>query len=74
MAQLKIHPLPLLKLTSDKQRLMYLSNIMEPSVMYASIFYIEGAKQKILVDAGGSSDAILKRGLPVNTSPIRQKF
>jgi N-acyl homoserine lactone hydrolase len=64
MAQLKIHELPLLKLDSGHKRLMYLSSIVEPSSMYASIFYIEGATKKILVDAGGSAEAMQKRNLP----------
>jgi N-acyl homoserine lactone hydrolase len=65
MAKLKVYQFPLLKLTSDHKRLMYLSTILEPNVMYASIFYIEGAKQKILVDSGGSAEALISRGLPV---------
>jgi N-acyl homoserine lactone hydrolase len=65
VAKLKVYQLPLLKLTSDHQRLMYLSNIVEPNIIFASIFYIEGAKQKILVDAGGSAEALKRRGLPV---------
>jgi N-acyl homoserine lactone hydrolase len=65
VANLKVYQLPLLKLTSDHKRLMYLSSIVEPDNLYASIFYIEGAKQKILVDAGGSAEALKRRGLPV---------
>lgn len=44
---------------------MYLSGIVEPAAFYASIFYIEGARQKILVDAGGSAETLSSRGLPV---------
>jgi N-acyl homoserine lactone hydrolase len=64
MSQYKIYSLPILRLTDSHRRLMYLSGIVEPGAFYASIFYIEGAGQKILVDAGGSMEALLKRGLP----------
>lgn len=64
MSKFKIYSLPIMKLTDSHRRLMYLSGIEEPAEFYASIFYIEGARQKILVDAGGSTEAILKRGLP----------
>jgi N-acyl homoserine lactone hydrolase len=53
-----------MRLTDSHRRLMYLSSIVEPAAFYASIFYIEGAGQKIVVDAGGSAEALLKRGLP----------
>jgi N-acyl homoserine lactone hydrolase len=65
MPKLKIYSLPIMKLTDSHRRLMYLSSIEEPAEFYASIFYIEGARQKILVDAGGSAEALASRGLPV---------
>jgi N-acyl homoserine lactone hydrolase len=64
MAQLKVHPMPLIRLCNYRRQ-MYLSNIEEPDSVYASIFYIEGTKQKILVDAGASAEALSKHGLPV---------
>jgi N-acyl homoserine lactone hydrolase len=64
MPEFKIYSLPIMKLTDSHRRLMYLSGIVEPDAFYAFIFYIEGPRQKILVDAGGSVEAILKRGLP----------
>jgi N-acyl homoserine lactone hydrolase len=64
---MKIYKLPLLKLPGGNRRLMYLSNIEEPGNIYASIFYIEGAGQKILVDSGGSAEALKNRGLPVES-------
>jgi N-acyl homoserine lactone hydrolase len=64
MSEYKIYSLPIMRLTDSHRRLMYLSNIVEPNAFYAFIFYIEGAKQKIVVDAGGSTEAIHKRGLP----------
>ncbi len=65
MSEFKIHSLPLMRLTDSHRRLMYLASIVEPASMYASIFYIEGARQKILVDAGGSAEELSRRGLPV---------
>jgi N-acyl homoserine lactone hydrolase len=72
MSKYKIYTLPLMKLTDNHRRLMYLSGIVEPAAFYASIFYIEGPGQKILVDAGGSVETLLKRGLPAEhiASPV----
>jgi N-acyl homoserine lactone hydrolase len=64
MVNFRIHSLPIMKLTDNHRRLMYLSGIVEPAAFYAYIFYIEGPRQKILVDAGGSVEALLERGLP----------
>jgi N-acyl homoserine lactone hydrolase len=65
MAPLKIHPLPLLKLPGHPGRLMYLVDIAEPSEVYAYIWYIEGTKERILVDAGAAAEKMLSKGLPV---------
>jgi N-acyl homoserine lactone hydrolase len=62
MKQLTIYPLPLLKLKSLKGIVTYLVNIAEPVETYASVWYIEGAKERILVDAGGSAETMLRRG------------
>jgi N-acyl homoserine lactone hydrolase len=63
MAQLKIYPLPLLKLPADIGRLLYLVELTEPVEVYAYIWYIEGAKERILVDAGASMETLKRRGL-----------
>jgi N-acyl homoserine lactone hydrolase len=39
-----------------------LTNMEEPVETYASIWYIEGAKERILVDAGGSVETMIRRG------------
>ena len=62
MAQLRIYPLPILKLPSLKGIVTYLTNMEEPVETYASIWYIEGAKERILVDAGGSAETMIRRG------------
>jgi N-acyl homoserine lactone hydrolase len=64
MAKLKIHRLPLAKLVHEYPQPMYMSRILEPSFMYAYIFYIEGPKQKILIDAGLSTENMFKLKLP----------
>jgi N-acyl homoserine lactone hydrolase len=64
MAQLKIHPLPLLKLPGTIGRLLYLVDVIEPIEVYAYIWYIEGAKEQILVDAGALMETLERRGLP----------
>jgi len=62
MAELRIYPLPLLKLKSSKGIVTYLTNMEEPVETYASIWYIEDAKERILVDAGGSAETMIRRG------------
>lgn len=58
----RIYPLPLLKLKSLKGIVTYLANIAEPVETYASIWYIEGTKERILIDAGGSAETMIRRG------------
>jgi N-acyl homoserine lactone hydrolase len=62
MTQLRIYPLPLLKLKSLKGIVTYLANMEEPVETYASIWYIEGTKERILIDAGGSAEVMIRRG------------
>jgi N-acyl homoserine lactone hydrolase len=62
MTQLRIYPLPLLKLKSVKGIVTYLANIADPLETYASIWYIEGTKERILIDAGGTAETMLRRG------------
>ena len=62
MAKLRIYPLPLMKLKSSKGIVTYLTNMEVPVETYASIWYIEGAKEHILVDAGGSAETMIRRG------------
>ena len=62
MTPLTIYPLPLLKLKSPKGIVTYLVDMAEPLETYASIWYIEGTKETILVDAGGSAETMIRRG------------
>ena len=62
MAKLKIYPLPLMKLKSPRGILTYLVNMGDAAETYASIWYIEGAKERILIDAGGSAETMVRRG------------
>jgi len=60
--QLKIYPLPLLKLRSSKSIVTYLTDIFETIESYSYIWYIDGARERILVDAGGSAETMRSRG------------
>ena len=62
MAQLKIHPLPLMKLKSLRGIVTYLVNMGDPVETYASIWYIEGTRERILIDAGGTAETMMRRG------------
>ena len=62
MAQLVIHPLPLLKSKSLKGILTYLADMADFIETYASIWYIEGTKERILIDAGGLAETMIRRG------------
>ena len=62
MAQLKIHPLPLMKLKSLRGIVTYLVNMADTVETYASIWYIEGTEERILIDAGGSAETMIRRG------------
>jgi N-acyl homoserine lactone hydrolase len=64
MAKYRIHRLPLIKLVHEYPQPMFMSPILEPTVTYAYIFYIEGPEQKILIDSGVSSENMFKRKLP----------
>jgi N-acyl homoserine lactone hydrolase len=64
MAQLRIHPLPLLKIPLSPVKMVYSVDIAEPSEIYAYIWYIEGTKERILVDAGASVETCASQGVP----------
>lgn len=65
MAHLKIYPLPLMKLKSARGILTYLVNMGDPVETVASIWYIEGTRERIVIDAGGSAEMMIRRGYPV---------
>jgi len=64
MTELRIHPLPLVKIKTVKGIMTYLLNIAEPLECYEYIWYIEGLKARILVDAGGPAETFTRRGFP----------
>lgn len=57
-----IHPIPLVQLKHDKSMMTYRLNIGQPLYCANYAWYIEGAKQKILVDTGGTSEFFAERG------------
>jgi len=67
MANLVIHPLPLVKTNIVKGRITYMVNVPEPLVVYTYIWYIEGTKERILVDAGAPAERFISRGDPAET-------
>lgn len=70
--KLTVHPLPLVKIQSVRGIFTYLINIAEPVECYGYMWYIEGCKEKILIDAGGTADGFTRRGYPASTvaSPV----
>lgn len=67
MARLVIRPLPLVKTNIVKGRITYMVNVSEPLVVYSYIWYIEGTKQHILVDAGAPAESFISRGFAAET-------
>jgi len=60
MANYVIHPIPLAEMTIDKSMLTYRMNFGQPYTQVAYVWYLEGPKEKILVDAGVSVDYLSK--------------
>lgn len=64
MANYVIHPIPLAEMTIDKSMLTYRLNFGQPYTQIAYVWYIEGPKEKILVDAGVNPEYLSeKRGI-----------
>ncbi len=65
MANCIIHPIPLYHCKIDKSSMTYRLNFGQQLTLVDYVWYIEGAREKILVDAGGDIDYMLKvRGIP----------
>jgi len=66
MGKLIIHPIPLLRVIDrfGKPKMTYLYNFGEDVDTCCFVWYIEGANEKILVDAGLAYDTTIKRGRP----------
>jgi len=71
MANLVIHPLPLVKTKIVRGRITYMVSVPEPVVVYTYIWYIEGTKERILVDTGAPAEHFIRHGDPAEdlTSP-----
>jgi N-acyl homoserine lactone hydrolase len=74
MGKLTIHPIPLLKVVDrfGKPKMTYLFNFGEDCHTACFVWYIEGAKEKILVDAGPTYETTIKRGRPKETVQVVQ--
>jgi len=57
-----IYPIPLVQLKHDKSMMTYRLNIGQPLYCANYAWYIEGPKEKILVDTGGASELFAERG------------
>lgn len=63
-----IHPIPLVEMESDKSLMTYRLNFGEIIKPVTYVWYIEGAQERILVDAGASAQYFSKvRGVPAKT-------
>lgn len=57
-----IRPLPIMKLTVDKSLMTYFMNWGQPQELVSTIWYIDGPKEKIIVDTGASAETIASHG------------
>lgn len=55
MANCTIYPIPLFEFLFDKSGMTYLANFGEPIRVVGYVWYIEGTREKILVDAGAEA-------------------
>ena len=60
MANCIIHPIPLFEAKQDKSIFTYLANMGQESMAIIYAWYIEGTKERILVDASGGIDYVKK--------------
>jgi len=66
MKHCTIHPIPLWICPEDKSRMTYFVNLNQPVFVTGDIWYIEGTKEKILVDSGIDIEHLTKIGLPAH--------
>ncbi len=65
MANCVIHPVPLVEIALDKSVMTYWLNYGQPIRVTGYVWYIEGAGERILVDAGSSAEYVSRlRGIP----------
>jgi len=63
MADCIIHPIPICEGTRDMSVWTYLRNFAQEVTVGQYVWYIEGTKEKILVDAGSNSEYAAKLGM-----------
>lgn len=66
MKHCTIHPIPLWISPSDKSHMTYFANLGQPVCVTGYIWYIEGEKEKILVDSGGDPEHLARIGIPAH--------
>ena len=66
MKHCTIHPIPLWISPSDKSHMTYFANLGQPLCVTGYIWYIEGGREKILVDSGGDPEHLAKIGIPAH--------
>jgi N-acyl homoserine lactone hydrolase len=66
MKSCTIHPIPLWISPSDKSHMTYFVNLNQPIFVTGYIWYIEGTKEKILVDSGGDAEYLANAGLSIH--------
>lgn len=59
-----IRPLPILKLTLEKSLMTYRMNFGQPQDVYPTMWFIEGPKEKIIVDTGCDAKTANQLGFP----------
>lgn len=64
MKSLVIRPIPLFEIDMDKSDMTYRVNIGQRMTMPGYVWFIEGARERILVDAGGDMALFHARGIP----------
>ncbi|MHA1506019.1 MAG: N-acyl homoserine lactonase family protein [Candidatus Asgardarchaeia archaeon] len=64
MVSYRVIPLPITKLKLDKSIMTYLMNVGQPLTCGTYIWYIEGPKEKIIVDTGCSAELQTSSGFP----------
>ncbi|MDO8491411.1 MAG: N-acyl homoserine lactonase family protein [Dehalococcoidia bacterium] len=64
MKSFVVRPIPLFEIVLDKSNMTYRMNAGQPMTMPGYVWFIEGPKEKILVDAGGDMALFHSRGIP----------
>lgn len=73
MEKLVIHPIPLMYGTMKyaKSRMTYMFNLDEDIDVYSFIWYIEGAKERVLVDTGATAETVAEIYPEEDITPVQ---